>query len=278
MKTKRHILNILFFAALVFLFVSGGLTKFVSAEPSFDIKQIYGETHKAVVVVISELYEAKPSNNPQKKSEPVVPASSYHMLTSSKIRFMPYIYFVTAENGEKTRYSLGAGFVIAKSGLIVTNYHVVDEAKTIMVEFADGRAYPARIVGFDPAPGNDIAVLQILADRELTTLAFSQESEPPIGQKLFSIGHPFSTKYTASHAMVSNLYRSSDILAAIQIHSSTLPGNSGGPLMNERGEVSGIVFGALEGSETQGLAIPALKVKQIIEKIMNEGRDESKPR
>lgn len=140
-------------------------------------------------------------------------------------------------------YGSGSGFIISTDGLIVTNSHVVNGAERIDINLQDGRRYTANLVGDDPA--TDIAVVQIDADR-LATLEFADSERLQVGQVAIALGNPYGFQYSLTAGVVSALGRTLRsrngrlIDDVIQTDAALNPGNSGGPLVNSRGEVIGV--------------------------------------
>lgn len=140
----------------------------------------------------------------------------------------------------------GSGIVIDKDGSILTNNHVVAGAGSLEVQFADGTSAPADLVGRDP--GNDLAVIRVEADgRELTAAPLGQSSALRVGDAVLAIGNPFNLEGTLTQGIVSGLGRTFSpggntrpIRNMIQTDAPVNPGNSGGPLINCRGEVVGV--------------------------------------
>lgn len=263
--TKRLVSSIPIAALFAFVLVHNA-----SGEGSlFDAKRIYKEKREAIVAVIAELDEAQPRPPQEKeiKQKPFMTNKNDPPRVTTKIFLLPYLYDTNADS-KKVRYAMGAGIIFRKDGLIVTSYHVIAGAKQITVELADGTIHSARVVGFDASEENDIAFLQISVEKELPTLSLSVTPTFTVGTKLLNVGHPRSLRYTASEAVISRVGNEGDVLG-LQIHSSVIPGNSGGPLIDARGEVVGIVFASLNDYDTQGFATPAKRIQRIFENIMS---------
>jgi putative serine protease PepD len=139
----------------------------------------------------------------------------------------------------------GSGFVVDKSGDIVTNQHVVDSGGSIQVEFSDGRKASARVVGQDLS--SDIAVIRVsVPSSELQPLTYADSSKVQVGDGVVAIGSPFGLSGTVTTGVVSALNRSISapnhytITGAIQTDAPINRGNSGGPLLNSHGDVIGV--------------------------------------
>ena len=182
--------------------------------------------------------------------------------------------------GPQPRESLGSGFVIDRSGRIVTNYHVIDGAQEIEVNFSGDDRVPAKVVGSDPS--TDLAVLEIDAQaRALTPLPLGNSDAVRVGDSVVAIGNPFGLERTVTAGIISALQR--EITApngytidkVIQTDAPINQGNSGGPLLSARGAVIG-VNSQIEGSVTGGnvgigFAVPINTVREVVSQIIEDG-------
>ena len=174
----------------------------------------------------------------------------------------------------------GSGFVVDDTGLILTNNHVVENAESVEVTLADKSKVPAKLVGRDPH--NDVAVIRINAPREkLTPLRLGDSTQLLVGQMAIAIGNPFGLDRTLTRGVVSAVGRSlksetgRQIRNMIQTDAAINQGNSGGPLLNSRGEVIGIntaIFTPSGGSVGIGFAVPVNTVKKILPQLIARGR------
>jgi S1-C subfamily serine protease len=141
---------------------------------------------------------------------------------------------------------VGSGIIVDKQGLILTNYHVVADADSLEVKFADGTAVSAEVVGRDP--GNDLAVIQAdVSNEKLTAATLGDSDTVQVGDPVLAIGNPFSLEGTLTEGIISALDRTyasengtRPIRNMIQTDAPVNPGNSGGPLLDCKGEVIGI--------------------------------------
>jgi len=181
--------------------------------------------------------------------------------------------------------SLGSGFVIDKAGHIVTNYHVIEGAKSVQVSFSNGDNVKARVVGSDPS--TDIAVLQVQAhSRALTPLSWGNSDALQVGDSVVAIGNPFGYTRSVTQGIVSALDRpltapnDFPIEHAIQTDAALNHGNSGGPLLDARGEVIGVNSQISTGNTGQqgnlgiGFAIPTNTVRNVAAQIIEHGHVE----
>ena len=171
--------------------------------------------------------------------------------------------------------SLGSGFIIEPDGLILTNFHVVDNAETITVRLLDGRELAGKVVGKDQK--TDIALVKISA-RDLPVAPLADSDRLEVGEWVMAIGNPFGLDNTVTSGIVSAKDR--QIAAGpydhfIQTDASINPGNSGGPLVNLQGEVVGIntaIFSQSGGNIGIGFAIPINLVKDLLPQLKTGGK------
>ena len=178
--------------------------------------------------------------------------------------------------------SLGTGFIYNDTGYIVTNNHVVENAKVLDITFLNGDRYTANITGTDPF--SDLAVIKI--NENVTNLpkplVLGNSSKLKIGDQVVAIGHPFGLESSMTTGIISQIGRllsidekGFSIPNAIQTDALINPGNSGGPLLNMKGEVIGInTAGIFPGNI--GLAVPSNTVSRIIPVLM-EGKNYTHP-
>ncbi len=185
----------------------------------------------------------------------------------------------------QTQRALGSGFVIDKTGLIVTNYHVIRGAESVEVGFSSNDNMKARIVGGDPS--TDTALLKVNANaRALTPIGLGDSDSIQVGDDVLAIGNPFGLARSATRGIVSAVQRplqapnGMTIDHVIQTDAQINHGNSGGPLLNAQGEVIG-VNSAIETGDTGaqgnvgiGFAIPINTVRDVVAQLKEKGRVE----
>jgi putative serine protease PepD len=172
--------------------------------------------------------------------------------------------------------------VIDKAGHIVTNYHVIEGAKEVQVNFSGDDRMDAKVIGTDPS--TDIAVLEIDAQaRALTPLSLGDSETVRVGDAVIAIGNPFSLERTVTAGIVSALQRKITapdgfaIDEVIQTDAAINRGNSGGPLMNANGEVVGVnaqIETETGGNVGIGFAIPINTVKEVVSQLIEGGKVE----
>lgn len=174
---------------------------------------------------------------------------------------------------------VGSGFVFDKKGHIITNAHVVDGTNKVVVTFLDGRSYNAKVIGVDEF--TDIAVIKVNADLSLLRpLLIGDSSNLKVGETIAAIGNPFGLSGSMTSGIVSQLSRLLPLGAGysipdiIQTDAATNPGNSGGPLLNMRGEVVGIntAIQSTTGEFTGvGFAVPSKTIAKIVPSLIENG-------
>lgn len=172
---------------------------------------------------------------------------------------------------------LGSGFIIDKSGLVLTNAHVVDKADKVTVRLKDGRKFEGKVQGADEV--TDLAVVKINAGSDLPVAPLGSSSNVQVGDWAIAVGNPLGFDNTVTLGIVSTLKRpsaqvgiSSKRLEFIQTDAAINPGNSGGPLLNELGEVIGINTAIRADATGIGFAIPIDKAKQITSELQRNGK------
>ncbi len=171
--------------------------------------------------------------------------------------------------------NLGSGVIVSTNGYILTNNHVVEAADEIQVALANGKTYPAKVVGADPE--TDLAVLKISATH-LPAIVFGQSDSLRVGDWVLAIGNPFGVGQTVTLGIVSALGRShlgiNTFENFIQTDAAINPGNSGGALVDAAGNLIGInsaIYSRTGGSQGIGFAIPANLAQQVMEQIIKNG-------
>ncbi|MDI6744505.1 MAG: trypsin-like peptidase domain-containing protein [Thermodesulfovibrionales bacterium] len=173
----------------------------------------------------------------------------------------------------------GSGSIIDKKGHILTNYHVVENAKKLEVTLFDGSKWEAKLVGADPS--NDLSVINIKAPPEkLKPIPFGDSSVLKVGQKAIAIGNPFGLERTLTVGIISSLGRTLRAVngrlmrGIIQTDAAVNPGNSGGPLLDSGGRMIGIttaIFSPVGANIGIGFAIPANTAKKIVPQLIERG-------
>jgi serine protease Do len=173
------------------------------------------------------------------------------------------------------RHALGSGFIVDPAGYIVTNNHVVDHARKIMVTLDDGSSYAATVKGRDAK--TDVALLKIEAGKPLPFVSFGDSDKARVGDWIVAVGNPFGLGGTVTAGIVSAHGRDlqdgpyDDFL---QIDAAINPGNSGGPLFNQSGQVIGIdtaIYSPSGGNVGIGFAIPSDLASKVVAQLREHG-------
>lgn len=169
----------------------------------------------------------------------------------------------------------GSGFVFAPDGLVLTNAHVVEDARRLAVILPDGRRYQGSVVGADA--DTDLAVVKISAS-DLHVARFGDARALRAGQMVVAIGNPFGFQHTVTAGVVSATGRSLRartgrlMSGLIQTDAALNPGNSGGPLANTRGEVVGINTAVIAPAQGISFAVSAETARVVVPQLLSEGR------
>lgn len=179
------------------------------------------------------------------------------------------------EDGEDLKNSLGSGVIVSHEGYVLTNNHVVEGADEIEVVLTDGRKAPAKIVGLDPE--TDLAVIKINLDK-LPVIVLGQSELARVGDVVLAIGNPFGVGQTVTMGIISALGRNNLHINSfenfIQTDAAINFGNSGGALVDTRGNLIGIntaIYSQSGGSVGIGFAIPVSTAKTVMEAIIKDG-------
>lgn len=168
----------------------------------------------------------------------------------------------------------GSGIIYSEDGYIITNYHVIENATSVMITLSDGTEYDARIIGSDAS--SDLAVLKVEAEN-LPEAELGDSSALQIGELVVAIGNPLGYENTVTDGIVSGLNRQLtdyiDSATLIQTNATINSGNSGGALANSKGKVVGINSAKLVASNAEGMgfALSINEVRPIVEEIISKG-------
>jgi S1-C subfamily serine protease len=238
----------------------------------------YGEAHSRSLlgrpdqVEITEAAPGEPLDGEEQNNISVYKKNipSVVNITSRAMTF-DFFYGLVPQEGQ------GSGFVIDKEGHILTNYHVIADARQVEVTLHNRKKYKATVVGTDPP--HDLAVIQIKAP-DLVPAVIGDSKNLQVGQKVYAIGNPFGLAGTMTRGIVSSIRpvrepNGAMIDEAIQTDAAINPGNSGGPLMNWHGEVIGIntmILSNVGQNAGIGFAIPINTAKAVLNDLMTLGR------
>lgn len=240
---------------------------FSSVEASEDFSKAVVHARPSVVRVMS-VGEAK---------DPLVPDKWQAELEGTRLmELLKKMYGDKLEDQLSTEAdSQGSGCILSKDGYIVTNAHVVADAKAIYVRLWDQREFQAEFIGLDE--GTDLALLKITAD-DLVPLQYADSDKIAVGEWVMAIGAPFGFEDSVTVGVVSALNRSLSserYVPFIQTDAAVNPGNSGGPLLNKHGELVGINAQIVSGTgDYAGLsfAVPANLIKHVVMQLKEHGK------
>ena len=174
-------------------------------------------------------------------------------------------------------YSVGSGFIVDKSGYILTNQHVVDDAARITVKLDSGEEFTAKVVGVDEL--TDLAVLKVEAGRDLPFLKFGDSEMAEVGDWVLAVGSPFGLAKSVTAGIISQTRRRTPYATAfqrfIQTDAAINRGNSGGPLVNLDGDVIGVnsqIATTTGDYNGVGFALPAREASYVFEQILKNGK------
>ncbi len=225
-----------------------------------------------VNISTTQIIETRRQQGPQVPIPQFPPGSPFEEF------FKDFFEHQRPDNGPQRRRatSLGSGFIIDSSGLVITNNHVINEADEITVTLSDDTKFDAEVVGRDAK--TDLAVLRIKADHPLPAAQWGNSDVTRVGDWVIAIGNPFGLGGTVTAGIISARQR--DINAGpyddfLQTDASINRGNSGGPMFNLAGEVIGIntaIFSPSGGSIGIGFAIPSTLAKPVVQQLEKYGR------
>jgi S1-C subfamily serine protease len=190
-------------------------------------------------------------------------------------RVGPAVAHLAVELPRRARHGSGSAFAFTPDGLLVTNSHVVHAARSVRASFADGSTYDAQVIGDDP--DTDIAVLRIGA-AGLPTAALGSSRGLRVGQLAIAIGNPYGFQHTVTAGVVSALGRSLRaengrlIDDVVQTDAALNPGNSGGPLVDSRGEVIGVNTAIIPMAQGISFATAIDTAKWVVTQLLQHGR------
>ncbi len=243
-----------------------GITEIAAALPSFaDL----AEAVKPAVVNISTVSTVKLPGNP------------FQFFFGSRNddnggQFDEFLrkFFGDIPEREMKQKSLGSGVIIDRTGYILTNYHVVQRAQDITVRLTDGREFKAKVIGRDSK--SDLSLIKIASPAgDLPVLPLGDSDKMRVGDWVLAIGNPFGLAHTVTQGIISATGRvigTGPYDNFLQTDAPVNPGNSGGPLVNLKGEVVGITTAIVATGQGIGFAIPSNMAKNVVSQLREKGR------
>ena len=293
----KHILSLVLVAALSSIFTMFTFQYFGSGKQIISFKESSPNSNNTQVMNTLTSKTAARSNNPNfvKAAEMTTP-TVVHIIATQTVkasrynRDMPDIFreffgddfggnFRRNPHGQKSQSS-GSGVIVTADGYIVTNNHVVEGTSEVEVVLSDKRTYKAKVIG--TAPSTDLAVIKI-KEKELPHIELANSDDVMIGEWVLAVGNPFNLASTVTAGIVSAKGRSLNILrdksqtpieAFIQTDAAVNPGNSGGALINTRGQLIGINTAIATPTGTYAgysFAVPVNIVKKVMKDLIEYG-------
>ncbi len=275
MKIKKFILNL--FVSLLIVFLSIVLYHNLVVKKLIAKQQINIETpnYSKAVRNFAPIENIDFTEAAEKSVHSVVHIKTVYVDENQN----PMYEFFFGRSPSQAYMASGSGVIISSDGYIVTNNHVIDKSNQIEVVLNDKRSFKAKIIGVDP--NTDLALLKIDADN-LTNIPFGDSDKLKIGEWVLAIGNPFNLTSTVTAGIVSakarniniNNRSSYSIESFIQTDAAVNPGNSGGALVNTRGELVGIntaIFSKTGSYTGYSFAIPASIVQKVVSDLMEYG-------
>ena len=183
-------------------------------------------------------------------------------------------FFGDVPERELMQKSQGSGFIVDKTGYIITNYHVVQQADEIAVRMTDGREFKAIVMGKDAK--TDLSLIKIpWAGQDLPALRLGNSDEMRVGDWVVAVGNPFGLAHTVTQGIISAKGRvigTGPYDDFLQTDAPINPGNSGGPLVNLKGEAVGIATAIMSTGQVIGFAIPSNIVKNVVAQLRERGK------
>ena len=177
------------------------------------------------------------------------------------------------DNSKRKSLGFGSGFVVEAGGLIVTNQHVIEDSRNIMVRFYDGSEYPAELLGADPE--TDLALMKVKPKLRLEKVSLGDSDHLRVGDWVMAVGNPYNYEHSVTVGVVSAKDRKIDenpYESYVQTDAAINFGNSGGPLFNANGEVVAITTAISTRGRNIGFAIPINLARLIVRQLEEHGR------
>lgn len=270
------------YSSLFLVSLLSGATTLGAYKLLFDENGIFASRSKSIVSVAPENYSknvglAAEAVDFTEAAEKTVHTVVHVKNVSRKMVSNPILEYFYGYGGgqQQEQVGTGSGVIISEDGYIVTNNHVIKDATELEITLNNKKTYPAKLIGTDSKM--DIALLKINADEKLPYTVFANSDSVKIGEWVLAVGNPYNLNSTVTAGIVSAKARNLDargIQSFIQTDAAVNPGNSGGALVNTRGELIGIntMISSPTGSYTgYSFAVPSNNARKIIEDLMEFG-------
>ena len=229
------------------------------------------ERSNDAVVNIRATEIIRPGSNNRRRSNPQDPFEFFFPRPDGRPRG-------EEEDDDQRQDSGGSGFIVTEDGYVLTNYHVIEDADKVVVQLSEeNKPYDATVVGVDPT--TDLALLKIAATRKLATITLGDSDQVRVGEWVIAIGNPLAYDHTVTVGVVSakgrklaGLSRDVSLDNYIQTDAAINRGNSGGPLMNLRGEAVGINSAISVAGQGISFAIPINMARDVMTQLRDKGK------
>ncbi|UGU16273.1 trypsin-like peptidase domain-containing protein [Sinomicrobium kalidii] len=268
------------FISLLIVSVLGGLITLGIYKTFFEKEEVIVEHRDNTPNFVTASYNSSPLVSAEatdftEAAEKTVHAVVHvtNRITSKGPMSMRDLFF--GNTRERTQVGTGSGVIISPDGYIVTNNHVIDGATELSVTLNNNKTYTAELIGSDPA--TDIALIKVDAGEELPYLAFGDSDGAKVGEWVLAVGNPFNLTSTVTAGIISAKSRdlsSSNNQSFIQTDAAVNPGNSGGALVNARGDLIGINTAITSRTGTYigyAFAVPSNIAKKVVEDLLEYG-------
>ncbi|SDW86119.1 trypsin-like peptidase domain-containing protein [Flavobacterium degerlachei] len=270
------------FSQLFLVALLSGATTLGAYKLLFDTNGLFSSTKSPITTLATESYNKKVGLSPEvvdftEAAEKTVHSVVHVKNVSYKTVTNPMLEYYYGYKGGQTQEQVGtgSGVIISEDGYIVTNNHVVKGASEIEITLNNKKSYKAKLIGTDSKM--DIALLKIDADEKLPYTTFGNSDSVKVGEWVLAVGNPYNLTSTVTAGIISAKARNLDasgIQSFIQTDAAVNPGNSGGALVNTRGDLVGIntMISSMTGSYVgYSFAVPSNIARKIIEDIMEYG-------
>ncbi|MBC9798425.1 trypsin-like peptidase domain-containing protein [Sinomicrobium weinanense] len=269
------------FIGLLTVSVLGGLITLGVYKAFFEKGEVIVETRDNTPNFVTASYNSSPLVAAEATDFTVAAEKTVHAvvhvtnrMTSRAPMSLRDLFYGNAR--ERTQVGTGSGVIISPDGYIVTNNHVIDGATELSVTLNNNKTYTAELIGSDPS--TDIALIKVDADEDLPYLAFGDSDGAKVGEWVLAVGNPFNLTSTVTAGIISaksrDLSGTNKSQSFIQTDAAVNPGNSGGALVNTRGDLIGINTAITSRTGTYigyAFAVPSNIAKKVVEDLLEYG-------
>lgn len=278
LRNKFKTSKVVLVAVISFTMLSTGCMSWITGEQEPPAQQKQTDLQKPPAPVVVDGVRTSYADIVEKSDSAVVTVRSERKASTRELRQFPFDIPQQPQTPEgPTQRGVGSGVIVKEDGTILTNHHVIEGAEKIEVQTKDGKSYDAKIVGSDPP--SDLAVLKIEAEG-LNYLEMGDSDQVRVGDIVLAIGNPLGIGQTVTSGIISAKGRQTGISDGtfqdfLQTDAPINQGNSGGALVNVKGELIGInsqILSRSGGNIGIGFAIPSNMAKIVMEQLLTEGK------